>query len=431
MKNRNFTRRGRGFKKRTKSCKNLTIIGNNVAGLKGKVKSLEKIIEHFSPGVLLLQETKMKKPGQIKIPGYTIFEKIRENNEGGGLMSIVQNNLKPVQIPCNHSEFLEVDVFGQFGSIRTINSYGPQEYWSWETKTEYFTELESRIITAKSDRKFVCLEFDANSKLGYEIIPGDLYPISQNGKLLRDIISRQDLIVLNATDKCIGKITRYKNTVRGEEKSILDYFIVCQELYRKVEKLIIDEERKHVLARFYKNKYKTTCVESDHNLMILKLNLPVDSKMKIERKEIFNVRNEEGLKTFKELTSNNSNLVKVLSNHNIYTGGRKWLKEIQHIICKSFRKIRIRKSKPPLNKKTCQLFNQRECIKSEMARVGKSDSDKKDKLLADLKTVDEAIAEIEAEENFAFIQTNVEHLLDNTENLNPIKNVGVEEETVW
>ena len=51
----------------------------------------------------------------------------------------------------------------------------------------------------------------------------------------------------------------------------------------------------------------------------------------------------------------------------------------------------------------------------------KCDSDEKVKLLADLAVVDEAIAEIEAEENFVFVQTNVEHLLDNTENLNPIK----------
>ena len=79
---------------------NLTIIGNNVAGLTGKLKSLEKIIENFKPGALLLQETKMKNIEKLKIPGFNIFEKLRDNNEGGGLMSIVHNNLKPVLIPA-------------------------------------------------------------------------------------------------------------------------------------------------------------------------------------------------------------------------------------------------------------------------------------------------------------------------------------------
>ena len=41
----------------------------------------------------------------MKLPGYTIFEKIRKNNEGGGLMSIIHDNLKPIQIPSEHPEF--------------------------------------------------------------------------------------------------------------------------------------------------------------------------------------------------------------------------------------------------------------------------------------------------------------------------------------
>ena len=189
-----------------------------MAGLKGKEKSLEKIIHNFSPGVLLLQETKMSTSKQFKLPGFIIFEKRRENNEGGGLMSIVHENLKPTLISDEHSEFLEVNVFGNFGAIRAINSYGPQEYWTWDSKIEYFTELESRIITAKSNNKRICLEFDANSKLGNKIIPGDPNCMSHNGKLLYDIITRQDLIVVNATDKCSGKITRYKKNSEGRRK---------------------------------------------------------------------------------------------------------------------------------------------------------------------------------------------------------------------
>ena len=64
-----------------------------------------------------------------------------------------------------------------FSAIRTINSYGPQEYWSWEAKINYFTELESRIIKAKSEQKLICLELDANSKLGNQLIPGDPHTI--------------------------------------------------------------------------------------------------------------------------------------------------------------------------------------------------------------------------------------------------------------
>ena len=69
----------------------------------------------------MLQESKSKKEGKIKIKGFIVFEKIREKNEGGGLLSIVHENLNPIQISDDHPEFLIIDINGSFGSIRTIN----------------------------------------------------------------------------------------------------------------------------------------------------------------------------------------------------------------------------------------------------------------------------------------------------------------------
>ena len=127
--------------------------------------------------------------------------------------------------------------------IWTINCYGPQENYSLYTRTAFFIELESRIISAKTNGKSICIQFDANSKLGKNLIPGDPYEMSPNGKILFDILSRQNLIVVNSTGKCAGIITRYKKTVRGEEKSVLDYFVVCWELFQKIVKMTVDEER--------------------------------------------------------------------------------------------------------------------------------------------------------------------------------------------
>ena len=98
------TRRGRGESKKVNNVTNtnLTFLGNNSAGLTGKLDSLKRVIEVFSPGVIMLQETKLKKQGKIKLKGFVIFEKSRQNNEGGGLMSIVHENLKPILIPDEH-----------------------------------------------------------------------------------------------------------------------------------------------------------------------------------------------------------------------------------------------------------------------------------------------------------------------------------------
>ena len=92
----------------------------------------------------------------------------------------------------------------------------------------------------------------------------------------------------------------------------------------------------------------------------------------------------EGQKVFKDLSSNNPNFVKVLSNDNIISGGRKWLKEVQHIICKSFKKIRLAKTKPPLKKETRELFTRRETIKKRLTNCMPMDEEEYNKIKAEL-----------------------------------------------
>ena len=60
----------------------------------------------------MLQESRSKKAGKIKMKGFIIFEKIRDNNGGGGLISIIHENLKPIQIFDDHSDFLVADISG-------------------------------------------------------------------------------------------------------------------------------------------------------------------------------------------------------------------------------------------------------------------------------------------------------------------------------
>ena len=46
----------------------------------------------------MIQESKINKKGQIKIPGYPIFEAIRHNSEGGSLLTAIHENLNPIFI---------------------------------------------------------------------------------------------------------------------------------------------------------------------------------------------------------------------------------------------------------------------------------------------------------------------------------------------
>ena len=63
-------------------------------------------------------------------------------------------------------------------------------------------------------------------------------------------------------------ITRMRKKGATVEKSVIDFFIVCQSLYQMVSKMDIDENRNTVLTKFSRNKGKTFIVESDHHHQI-------------------------------------------------------------------------------------------------------------------------------------------------------------------
>ena len=68
------------------------LLGNNVDGLRNKMESLEQNIRVFSPTVITLQETNLKRKGLLKIKGYELYEKVCSNSSGGGLLTAIDEN---------------------------------------------------------------------------------------------------------------------------------------------------------------------------------------------------------------------------------------------------------------------------------------------------------------------------------------------------
>ena len=120
---------------------------------------------------------------------------------------------------------------------------------------------------------------DANAKLGPNIIPGDPYPQSQNGKVLAGIIDRHALCVANGlVNKRKGLVTREKNTTLGLKRSVIDFVIISRDLIEHMEHIHIDDERLHVLTKNRKTKAGIDFSESDHNLIHTKFNVTWSSK---------------------------------------------------------------------------------------------------------------------------------------------------------
>ena len=254
MRQRKNGRRGYGKKNKRKIDKyskvknardksnTLSIMGVNANGLSGRTETLQNNINFFLPSIVTIQETKYKKSGKLQLNGYQAFERVR-GDSGGGITTFVDVNLDPIllHIGDNYVETMTVEVNVGVGidkKLRIIDGYGPQEHADRNIIANFWEDIEEQIVSAKSSGSFVVVQIDANAKVGDKIIKNDPHTMTSNGKTLIDLVERQNLIIGNATEKCSGKITRERNVEGNKETSIIDYIIVCEDLYQYMREMV-------------------------------------------------------------------------------------------------------------------------------------------------------------------------------------------------
>ena len=134
--------------------------------------------------------------------------------------------------------------------------------------------LEKEILAAKGEDCEIIIQMDANAKVGNKVVPGDPHMASDsNGQELLAIIERQNLILLNADERCSGSITRFRETLRGTERSILDYMLVSESLHQSFKYMKIDEERLLTITKYASKTGKKRQVTSDHNPLIARFDI--------------------------------------------------------------------------------------------------------------------------------------------------------------
>ena len=289
----------------------------------------------------MIQESHSKKKGKHT------FE-----NFGGGSMMGVHSSLNRVLISSYENYFELTVVEAKVGNteIRFIAGYGPQEDWSDDLKAPFFNALDQEISKDQTEPKSVYVAIDSNCKLGKEYIPNDPHNISKNGKILADIVERNALIVANGLPQCEGVITREMNTADGRhERSAINVVLVCMDLVDKVEHMKIDEDRFNVLTKITKNKKgEEKKNESDHNIVETDLNIEWNNSEPRQKVDMYNLKNEECQKRFKEYT-NNSNMANIFeSPKHLDVLTKKFLKHLNGAIVQCFKKIRVTKN--PTNK---------------------------------------------------------------------------------
>ena len=144
---------------------------------------------------------------------------------------------------------------------------------------------------------------DANAKVGERIIKGDPHHTSSNGKIMLDIMERQNMIIANSLDICRGTITRERVFEKKAEKSVIDYIVISEDLLTYLVEMTIDEARVDVLSRFVKTRNGNRTVKSDHNILRSRFSITFTRKKRSVRKEYFQFKNESSRAKFLEETN--------------------------------------------------------------------------------------------------------------------------------
>ena len=350
----------------------------------------------------MLEETKLKPHEQIKcelLDDYQVFYLSRQKSQGGGLAVGVNKIFESTFISEGDDDTEVISVLVVIGSIpiRIIVGYGVQENAQKEKKEKFWDHIEKEIVDAEKEEQGVILQMDGNLHAGRELIKEDPNPQNNNGKLFMQFLQRNpSLIVVNSLDICDGTITRKRETEKRTEQAVLDFFVVNEKIRPFLKRMIIDEKREYCLSNFAQIKKNKRVIESDHNGLLLEMNIEF-YKRKPERHEMFNLKNRECQETFKKETEQNTDLLKCFQNeHSFESQAKSWYKIFNSILHKCFRKVRICEKKNKDSK--TQLMEERINLKKKVKDVI-IDNEMKAKLNQRIVEIEEEIGE-ELAENF-------------------------------
>lgn len=348
----------------------LKVYYTNANGLNSKLNSLNEIVDEINPSIICVNESKIKQYDKtIVVNGYCKpIELRRETKNGGGIWitykEYLKNKITVLEIGNDEIEQIWLNI--KTGPEDTILGvvYGKQESRADINNIKSFLEkIDYYAIKAKNEGKSLLVVGDFNMKVG-ETIKGNHEEISKGGKMLLKLINKRKLEIVNNSPKCSGLWTRIVTTdsENDERKSVLDYVLTNQKCYHKTEQMCIDEDRNFVMQRYSKDSVK----ESDHNAIIINLNLKTNNPFTSNPKSCKWILTKNSLLEFKKQTEDCQ--LKVGKNDkNIDSIYEKWEEEVNNVSEKCFRKYHKRKgAKQDVTKNEKELRGKKRQLKRKL-----------------------------------------------------------------
>ena len=136
--------------RRSKKKKNVTILYNNIRGVKSKYNSLSNIMEKISPSILALCETKLGKFSKLEnvLPNHKLFPRSVKQGKGGLIIGIKKNFFRSaLEVTSSKNDnILTVRIaVSDTSAFRVILAYGPQETETVEVRKNFMSEVSIEV----------------------------------------------------------------------------------------------------------------------------------------------------------------------------------------------------------------------------------------------------------------------------------------------
>ena len=255
----------------------LTIMYSNIQGITKKRESLIDIMDNIDCDICLLAETMTC---TIKIPGNKCVTP--KKSIGQNVCIILRKDIQNQKVirlyePNEVANMLGIRIEQLNKGLRIYTGHMKQQSVNpREEIQDQFEEVRKQFVSANLCGEGMIMMFDANVHVGGEIIKGCKDKQDWGGKHLMSIVEDENLILMNANDKCTGCYTRIDP--RNGGVSTIDLVIINQYLQNDIIDMNIDEKGEYKPANYTAKSKKIT----DHNTIISKLKIAKTCQSKPE-----------------------------------------------------------------------------------------------------------------------------------------------------
>ena len=238
-------------------------------GLISKKASLDEIIKKLNPTIVGLVETHLSEEKTCEFVGYVTYRNDRDQNGGGTLLAIKQE-LEPVTIVTKSTqgqiETLWIKINNGKNKLNIACVYAPKE----ANSTPLYTEIKLMAQEVEQQQEDIIVMGDFNCKVGTEI-HNNSELVTAGGKKILNLLSKQELMMVNSHPKTKGLWTR----IQGSQKAVIDYVLITKRNEERLKQVVIDDKKEYTPFNTKDGTYTDHC----------SIFMSMDWKMKLEEQK--------------------------------------------------------------------------------------------------------------------------------------------------